>query len=605
MSDTTIQIPEHYRREHDKKQEGVKPEVLQGILSFIAPYKREMIISFILMLIGSVASVVGPYFTKIALDDGIVGQNRIVLRNSLLLFLAAVLTQWLVTYIRINIMAKAGQSTIYDMRARLFNHIQQLSMSFFSHYSAGRLISRVINDVTVLRQFVTWAIIASARDMLTVVGIVIAMFNLNLRLSLITMAVMPLIVIATFLFRKHIQDIYRRVRAGMSWVNSVLAENINGVRVIQAFGRQEYNYQHFKDQVNLYQLQNNLQAAKLISVFFPTIDMIGTVAIFLVVWLGGAAVIGEQVTTGVLVAFVLYIQQFFRPIQDLSQRYDQFQSAMIAGERILELLSTEVEIKDHPGAHHLPPISGMVQFEDVSFHYADDPTTHVLNEVSFHAEPGQTIALVGETGAGKSTLIKLISRFYDPTEGTIRIDGHDISKVTQTSLRGQMGIVLQEPFLFGGSVLENLKFGRLDASEEEVIAASQAVGAHDFISAMKEGYHTSVEEGGAMLSVGQRQLISFVRALLANPRVLILDEATSSIDTQTEQIIQQALSILLEGRTSFVIAHRLSTIVNADQIIVMDEGRIVEQGKHEELLAKRGTYFNLYRIGFQDPKSDQ
>jgi ATP-binding cassette subfamily B protein/subfamily B ATP-binding cassette protein MsbA len=604
MSDSTIQIPEHYRQEHDKKQNGIKPEILKGVLGFIAPYKRQMIISFFLMLIGSVASVIGPYFTKIALDDGIVGQNRIILRNSLLFYLGAVLTQWAVTYVRINIMAKAGQSTIYDMRAKLFNHIQQLSMSFFSHYSAGRLVSRVINDVTVLRQFVTWAIIASARDMLTVVGIIIAMLNLNLSLSLLTLAVLPLIVISTFLFRKHIQDIYRRVRAGMSWVNSVLAENINGVRVIQAFSRQEHNYNHFKDQVNLYQLQNNLHAAKLVSIFFPTIDMIGTVAIFLVIWLGGAAVIGEQVTTGVLVAFVLYIQQFFRPIQDLSQRYDQFQSAMIAGERILELLGTPVEIEDQPNAQPLPPINGMLEFDNVSFHYADDPSTAVLDEVSFKAEPGQTIALVGETGAGKSTLIKLISRFYDPSEGVIKIDGYDIATVTQASLRGQMGIVLQEPFLFGGTVMENIRFGRLDATEEDVIAAAKAVGAHEFISAMKEGYHTSVEEGGALLSVGQRQLISFVRALLANPRVLILDEATSSIDTQTEQIIQSALSTLLTGRTSFVIAHRLSTIVNADLIIVMNEGRIVEKGKHEELLAKKGTYYNLYKIGFQDPKSE-
>jgi ATP-binding cassette subfamily B protein/subfamily B ATP-binding cassette protein MsbA len=600
MSNTTIQIPEHYRREHEDKQDGIKPEILKGVLGFIAPYKRQMIISFFLMLIGSVASVAGPYFTKIALDDGIVGQNRILLRNALLLYLGAVLTQWVVTYIRIHIMARAGQSTIYDIRARLFDHIQQLSMSFFSHYSAGRLVSRVINDVTVLRQFVTWAIIASARDMLTVVGIVIAMLNLNLRLSLLTLAVMPLIVIATFIFRKHIQDIYRRVRAGMSWVNSVLAENINGVRVIQAFGRQDFNFNHFKNQVNLYQLQNNLTAARLVSVFFPTIDLIGTVAIFLVVWLGGAAVIGEQVTTGVLVAFVLYIQQFFRPIQDLSQRYDQFQSAMIAGERILELLSTDVEIEDHPEAKLLPPIDGLVEFENVCFHYSDDPTTAVLNDVSFKAAPGQTIALVGETGAGKSTLIKLISRFYDPGEGMIRIDGHDITNVTQASLRGQMGIVLQEPFLFGGTVMENIRFGRLDATEEEVIKAARAVGADEFISTLKDGYNTSVEEGGALLSVGQRQLISFVRALLANPRILILDEATSSIDTQTEQIIQGALSTLLTGRTSFVIAHRLSTIVNADQIIVMDQGRIVEQGNHEELLEKKGTYYNLYRIGFQD-----
>jgi len=389
----------------------------------------------------------------------------------------------------------------------------------------------------------------------------------------------------------------------MSWVNSVLAENINGVRVIQAFSRQDHNYAQFKDQVNRFHLENNLQSAKLVSAFFPTIDMIGTIAIFFVIWLGGAAVIGEQVTAGVLVAFVLYIEQFFRPIQDLSRRYDQFQSSMIAGERILELLDSPIEVQDKPGAEPIPPIEGVVEFRDVSFYYQDDPSTMVLEAVNLKTSPGKTIALVGETGAGKSTLIKLLGRFYDPTSGMILIDGHNIEQVTQASLRGQMGIVLQEPFLFGGTVFENIQFGRLDATLEDVQSAAKAVGADEFISGLTNGYHTPVEEGGALLSVGQRQLISFARALLANPRILILDEATSSIDTQTEQIIQQALSTLLKERTSFVIAHRLSTIVNADWIVVMDQGKIVEQGVHEDLLKKEGIYFNLYNIGFQEPEA--
>jgi len=604
VSKSNISLPEHFRQEHEKPQ-GYKPEVLKGILSFISPYKNPMLISLGLMLVGSIASVAGPYFTKIALDEGIVNRNPLVLRNSILLYLLTAILQWAVTFVRVNIMAKAGQSAIYDMRARLFHHIQQLSLSFFSHFSAGRLVSRVINDVTVLRQFVTWAIIASFRDILTVFGIVIAMLSLNLRLSLLTISVLPLIVIATFVFRKHIRDIYRRVRAGMSWVNSVLAENINGVRVIQAFSRQDHNYNQFKDQVNRYHLENNLQAAKLVSAFFPTIDMIGTIAIFFVIWLGGAAVIGEQVTAGVLVAFVLYIEQFFRPIQDLSRRYDQFQSSMIAGERILELLNSPIEVQDKPGAQPIPPIEGNVEFREVSFYYQDDPSTMVLESISLQITPGKTIALVGETGAGKSTLIKLLGRFYDPTQGKILIDGHDIEQVTQASLRGQMGIVLQEPFLFGGTVFENIQFGRLDATLEDVQAAAIAVGADEFISGLTNGYHTPVEEGGALLSVGQRQLISFARALLANPRILILDEATSSIDTQTEQIIQRALSTLLKERTSFVIAHRLSTIVNADWIIVMDQGKIIEQGIHEDLLKKEGVYFNLYNIGFQEQKADR
>ncbi|NIW46309.1 MAG: ATP-binding cassette domain-containing protein [Gammaproteobacteria bacterium] len=601
MTKSTITLPEHFRREHEKPQ-GYKPEVLKGILGFIAPYKNPLLISLGLMLIGSIASVAGPYFTKIALDEGIVNQNRLVLRNAILLYLLTALLQWIVTYIRVNVMARAGQSAIYDMRARLFNHIQDLSLSFFSHYSAGRLVSRVINDVTVLRQFVTWAIIASFRNILTVFGIVIAMISMNLKLSLLTISVLPLIVIATFVFRNRIRDIYRRVRAGMSWVNSVLAENINGVRVIQAFSRQDQNYAYFQDQVNRFHLENNLQAARLVATFFPSIDMIGTIAIFLVIWLGGAAVIGEQVTAGVLVAFVLYIEQFFRPIQDLSRRYDQFQSSMIAGERILELLDSPIEVQDHPNANPIPPIDGRVVFKNVSFYYKDDPETLVLEDINLYANPGQSVALVGETGAGKSTLIKLLGRFYDPTSGNILIDGQNIQHVTQSSLRGQMGIVLQEPFLFGGTVFENIQFGHLEATLDDVQKAAIAVGAHEFISNLTHGYHTPVEEGGALLSVGQRQLISFARALLANPRILILDEATSSIDTQTEQIIQQALSALLTGRTSFVIAHRLSTIVNADWIVVMDQGKIVEQGIHEDLLKMKGIYYNLYNIGFQEPQ---
>lgn len=592
-------LPAHYQLE-DEKYEGYNQKVFKGVFSFITPYKRELIIAMILMAIGSAAWVAGPYFTKIAIDEGIVAGDVTVLRKAILLYLFTALLQWGVTFIRINMMARAGQSAIYDMRAQLFNYIQQLSMSFFSHYSVGRLISRVINDVSVLRQFVTWAIIASLRNILALFGIIFAMISLNLRLSLFAFSVIPLIFLATFIFRKLVRDLYRNVRAGMSWVNSVLAENINGVRVIQAFSREEHNYDHFRDTVNLFQLINNLKVARLVAIFFPSIDLIGTVATFLVIWLGGAAVLGEHVTAGVLVAFVLYIDNFFRPIQDLSRRYDQFQSSMIAGERILDLLGTPVEIQDRPNAHPLPPIEGHVEFRNVSFHYSDDPTTKVLSEIDLKAYPGQTIALVGETGAGKSTMIRLLGRFYDPTEGQVLIDGQDIKNVTQASLRGQMGIVLQEPFLFGGSVLENIRFGRLDASMEDIEAAARAVNAHRFISTLRDGYHTSVEEGGALLSVGQRQLISFARALLADPHILILDEATSSVDTQTEQVIQAALAKLLEGRTSFVIAHRLSTIINADQIIVINQGRIVEQGKHQELLQLKGNYYKLYNMGFQE-----
>ncbi len=374
---------------------------------------------------------------------------------------------------------------------------------------------------------------------------------------------------------------------------------MSAVGVVQAFSRQAFNYANFKEYVNRYFLETSLDAAKVASIFSPIVDVLGAIATALVVYFGGTAVLGQSITAGVLIAFVLYIDRFFDPIRDLSRRFDTLQSTMAGGERILELLKTPVDVQDAPAAFELPPIKGDVRFDHVSFHYSDDPTL-VLDGINLRVEAGQTVAFVGETGAGKTTIVKLLARFHDPTGGRVLVDGHDLREVTQASLRSQMGIVLQDPFLFNGTVMENILFGRLDASEAEVIAAAEAVGAHSFIVNLRNGYQTSVEEGGVLLSVGQRQLISFARALLADPRILILDEATSSVDTQTEQVIQRALTRLLKGRTSFVIAHRLSTITNADRIVVIEGGRIAEQGTHEQLLEKKGLYYELYKTGFQE-----
>jgi ATP-binding cassette subfamily B protein/subfamily B ATP-binding cassette protein MsbA len=496
-------------------------------------------------------------------------------------------------------MSRVGQHILYDVRTAMFNHLQKLSLSFYNRYSVGRVITRVINDVGTLREFVTWATLAIVRDVLAIIGILIAMLSLNLRLSLLTFTVLPIMVVATILFRRAARRNYRKVRAAVSWTNSVLAENVNAVRVVQAFSRQAHNYKNFKDYVNRYFLERSLDAAKVASVFTPIVDVLGAIATALVVYLGGAAVMGESITAGVLIAFVLYIDRLFDPIRDLSRRFDTLQSTMAGGERILELLNTPVEVQDAPDAREMPPIRGDVRFENVGFHYSDDPAL-VLDGIDLEIRAGQAVALVGETGAGKTTIVKLLTRFHDPTAGRVLVDGVDLRTVTQQSLRKQMGMVLQDPFLFNGSVKENILFGRLDASEEAIVSAAKAVGAHDFISRLKNGYDSSVEEGGATLSVGQRQLISFARALLANPRILILDEATSSVDTQTEQVIQQALATLLKGRTSFVIAHRLSTITNADRIVVIHDGEIVEQGTHSELLASQGMYYQLYKTGFQE-----
>ncbi|MBK5107178.1 MAG: ABC transporter ATP-binding protein [Anaerolineales bacterium] len=589
---------------------GYDPQISRRLFGFLRPYRRRFSLAVLLMLVSSAAAVAGPYLVKIAIDDGIATGSLTILRQTVLLYLGIALIQWVSTFLRVNIMAQVGQSIIYDLRSDLFAHLQDLSLSFYSHYSVGRVITRVINDVGVMREFITWALLAVARDLFALIGIVIVMVNMNLRLSLLTFTVLPVMILATVIFKRYARENYRQVRAAISWVNSVLAENINGVRVVQAFSREDINYRSFRNQVNKNNLDVNLQAARIASAFPAVIDFLGAAATALVVWIGGMSVINStpgsanEITAGVLVAFLLYINRFFDPIRDLSRRYDSFQSTMAGSERIFGLLDATVEVQDSPDSKQLPEIQGKVEFEDVSFHYQDtapsDPDPLVLEDINLNIPAGKTIALVGETGAGKSTLIKLIARFHDPTEGQVLIDGYDLRHVTQASLRSQMGIVLQDPFLFNGTVAENIRFGRLDASDEQVQAAALAVGADDFIQRLSLGYESSVEEGGAVLSVGQRQLISFARALLADPRILILDEATSSVDTQTERIIQEGLSLLLKNRTSFVIAHRLSTVVNADIILVIQDGRIIEEGNHSDLLALGGIYYRLYSSGLEE-----
>ena len=596
---TKIIPPAFITQSEEAYDKGYDPKVARGLMRFAKPYTGQMLFALLLMIIVTVAAVSGPYFVKLAIDEGIGKKDIPALRTIVLAYLAVACIQLVTNFFRVRIMSRVGQHVLYDVRMAMFHHLQKLSLSFYNRYSVGRVITRVINDVGTLREFITWAVLAIVRNLLGIIGTLLAMLTLNLRLSLLTFAVLPLMVWATVAFRKAARQNYRKVRAAVSWTNSVLAENVNGVRVVQAFSRQEHNHLNFKDYVNRYYLETSLDAAKTASVFTPVVDVLGALATAVVVYVGGRYVLGESITPGVLVAFVLYIDRFFEPIRDLSRRFDTLQSTMAGGERILELLNTPVEVQDAPDAREMESITGDVRFEDVQFHYSDDPTL-VLNQINLYVDAGQTVALVGETGAGKTTIVKLLARFHDPTSGCVRVDGVDLRTVTQASLRRQMGMVLQDPFLFTGTVKENILFGRLDARDDEVIRAAQAVGAHDFIMGLKNGYETAVEEGGATLSVGQRQLISFARALLADPRILILDEATSSVDTQTEQIIQHALATLLKGRTSFVIAHRLSTITNADKIVVIHDGKIIEQGSHAELLANQGMYYELYKTGFQE-----
>lgn len=581
----------------EKVAAGFDWQVTKRLAGYLSPYRRKMYVAMGAALLSVVANVAGPPLIGWAVDEGVQNGDLTLIGIGVMIYLFVQALGAVGFRFQIVLMAKAGQRAIQDLRNDLFEHINHLSMSFFSKYETGRLIARVVNDVSVLREAITFAVVGTFRDLLILVGIVITMMFINLPLTGVALAVMVVLAIIANYWRIYARRTYLRVRETNAKVNAELSEAFNGVRVTQAFDRQSYNYDRFTNQINLDHRKSNVRASLVAALFFPSIELVGGVATGALIYVGGTLVLRQEMTIFTLLTFVLYIDQFFFPIRMLAQRYNIFQSVMAAGDKIFRLLDTPIEVKDVEKARDLPQIKGHVKFENVDFSYnGGGKDDGVLRNVNLDVPPGHTVALVGHTGAGKSTIIRLILRFYDVKSGSLLIDGQDVSQIAQDSLRRQMGVVLQEPYLFSGTVMENIRYGRLNATDDEVIEAAKAVGAHDFISRMDEGYHSEVREGGTMLSAGQKQLISFARALLADPRILILDEATSNIDTQTEKVIQQALSRLLEGRTSFVIAHRLSTIVSSDLIVVMDHGEIVEMGTHQELLAQGGVYTGLYTM---------
>ncbi len=571
------------------------------LFSLMAPYKMRVWLALLLMAVASLFTVAGPWLIGRAIDDGIRAGSLPQLRFWTLLFVVTSLAQWQTNRVRINIMAQVGTRVVANLRSSLFRHLHALSLNFHNNYSVGRMMSRLISDVEVLQELVTWALTGVSRAGFILFGIFVAMLALNWQLALVTFAVLPVMIILTNYWRLRVREAYRATRQRLSLINGYLNESISGIRVTKSFARERRNFQHFDDLNHSY-FDANKQASLLTGIFFPGVEFIGSLAMALVVAVGGWLVIGEALTAGTLIAFVLYIERFFDPIRELAQRYNTFQSSMAASERIFYLIDTEPDLLDAPDAAVLPRIEGRVHFENVSFRYNDD--TPVLDSINIEAAPGERVALVGETGAGKSTIVRLLARFFDVKQGTVRVDGHDVRTITRASLRSQLGVVLQDTFLFNGTILDNIRYGRLDATQADVQTAARAVGAHEFIVRLEHGYETEVGENGGNLSVGQRQLVSFARALLADPRILIMDEATSSVDTATEKQIQRALDTLMEGRTSFVIAHRLNTIVNADQIVVLDHGRIIEQGTHSDLLAKRGRYFNLYTMQWAQPNGE-
>jgi len=581
-------------------------EIFARLLRYLTPYKKWIAIITFAVIVTSVTGIASPYIlgreiiSKYILKGDLYGLQAIIL-----VFMGIQIANWAANTIRIYGLGKVGQSLLLKMRTDLFSHLQRLSFSFFDRSDSGDLISRVTNDTDAIGEAFTSGLVQVSSDMLSLLMIVIVMFSIDIRLSLASMTVVPLILIAAILFNSKFRAAYRMQRTKISTVTSKLQEGISGIREIQSFTRERDMMEDFKT-ANLENFQANLQATKVWGSFFPTIQLIQTLGTGIVIlyggWLAFNGMLGPmEEAIGTLITFIMYVGMFFGPIFDLANFYNTVQSSLAAAERIFRILDIEPEIKDDIDAIEIPRIEGEIEFRDVTFGYR--PENPVLHDISFHVKPKETIALVGPTGAGKSTIIKLLCRFYDPQSGQILIDGYDVKKVKLKSLRRQMGIVLQETFLFSGTIIDNIRYGKPEATDEEVIAAAKLVGAHEFIEKLPDGYYTKIGEGGVGLSVGQKQLVSFARALLRDPAILILDEATSSIDPYTDLLIRKAMKTLLKDRTSIIIAHRLSTVRDVDRILVIDDGRIVEEGSHEELIKKGGLYSYLYKMQFKEPEA--
>jgi ABC-type multidrug transport system fused ATPase/permease subunit len=569
--------------------------IVTRLLSYLKPHRKLMALALLLMLVGTGLTLLTPYLIAVAIDQYIVQGDFPGLSRVALATMAAYAGIYGATAGQHYLLSWVGQKVLATLRSQLFHHLQRLPIGYHDTHIIGVTVSRVVNDVGVINDLLSQGLVTLIGDTLLLVGIITVMVSMSPKLALLAFTVLPLMVLATVVFARFAQSAFRKTRAQIAAVVGNLAEDIAGMRVIQAFAQEGASQERFTE-VNQANRDANIEAMTLSFVFLPSVDFLSMLATGIVLWFGGLAVAADELTLGIVVAFLAYVSRFFSPIQELSQLYTTMQSAMAGGERVLELLDTEPSVADPADGREMPRIEGHVQLDNVEFAYKENEP--VLRGIDLTLLPGQTLALVGPTGAGKSSIANLIGRFYDVTGGSVKIDGVDVREVTQASLHRQMGLVPQDPFLFSGTVRDNIRFGIPDASNADVESAAQSANAHEFILALPDGYGTVIMEGGSNLSIGQRQLICIARAVLADPRILILDEATASVDTVTEALIQDALDRLLHGRTSVVIAHRLSTIRNADIICAIEAGRIVEQGTHEELLALGGLYANLYARQF-------
>jgi ATP-binding cassette subfamily B protein len=577
------------------RQTGGRGRKLRGLLALLRPYRARVIWMFVALVAATAAALAPAPLAKFAIDDGIKQGDLRTLNLVVVAFVVSALVYWGATYAQTFLVGWVGQRALQDLRMRIFEHLQAQPVGFYERRRAGALISRMTNDVQALDQLVTDSVVTLFSSTLTLIGTIGILIYFDLELALLTFLIFPVMALGSLAFRIVSADAYKRTRESISAITSYLQESLSGIRILRSFGQEPQHIERFRE-LNEVNREANMTTVNLNAAYFPAVELMSALATVGILLYGGFQVISGDITSGVVIAFVLALNGFFDPIQQLSQVYTTYQSGMAALDKIFELLDVEPDLVDAPDAADLGRLRGEIELRDVSFRYGEgEDAAYAVRDVSLVVPPGQTVALVGSTGAGKSTIAKLVARFYDPTDGAVLVDGHDLRTVTQASLRRQLGIVPQEGFLFSGTIGDNIAFGRPDATEQEVRAAAQAVGADAFISALEHGYDTPVGERGTQLSAGQRQLVAFARALVADPRILILDEATSNVDLHTEGRIEAGLRRLLAGRTSIVIAHRLSTIRQAGRIVVLDGGRIVEQGTHDELLDARGAYWRLYR----------